>query len=172
MTYRLRLTKYVEVKPYFGNTANYPINFPGETMLIWRYWLIGVACSIIVFSLGMVINPNLVQEQLFDDMFFSSAQMKTVLSNSAVSYILFTYRVLGAVMVGWMISLLFILAGSFRQGQRDGWYAITGSIVVWFLLDSGASISAGYWQNAVFNALFFVLFTIPLGATFYHFNDA
>jgi hypothetical protein len=141
-------------------------------MLIWWYWLIFVTCSVIVFSLGMVIAPQFVQEKLFDVMFFPSAQMKTVLSNSAVSYILFTYRVLGAVMVGWMISLLFILAGLFRQKQRDGWYAITGSTVVWFLLDSGVSISVGYWQNAVFNVVFFVLFIIPLAATFHRFNDA
>jgi hypothetical protein len=172
MTYRLRLTKYAEVKPYSSNTANYPINFLEKTMLIWWNWLIGVTCSIIIFSLGMVIAPSFVQEKLFDAMFFSSAQMKTILSNSAVSYILFTYRVLGAVMVGWMISLLFILAGSFRQKQREGWYAVTGSIVVWFLLDSGVSISAGYWQNAVFNVVFFVLFIIPLAATFHRFSDA
>ncbi len=140
-------------------------------MLIWWYWLIFVACSVITFSLGMVIAPNLVQEKLFDAMFFSSAQMQTILSNTAVSYILFTYRVLGAVMIGWMISLLFILAGSFRRGERNGWYAMTGSIVVWFLLDSGVSISAGYWQNAVFNLIFFVLFMIPLAATFNRFNE-
>jgi hypothetical protein len=141
-------------------------------MLIWWYWLIFAAFSVIVFSLGMVIAPNLVQEKLFDAMFFSSTQIQTVLSNTAVSYILFTYRVLGAVMVGWMISLLFILAGSFRRGQREGWVAMTGSIAVWFLLDSGVSISVGYWQNAVFNVIFFVLFIIPLAATFYRFNDA
>jgi hypothetical protein len=133
-------------------------------MLIWWYWLIFVTCSVIVFSLGMVIAPNLVQERLFDAMFFSSAQMQSILSNAAVSYILFTYRVLGAVMIGWMISLLFILVGSFRRGQREGWYAITGSIAVWFLLDSGFSILVGYWQNAVFNVIFFVLFIIPLAA--------
>jgi hypothetical protein len=49
---------------------------------------------------------------------------------------------------------------------------MAGSIAVWFLLDSGFSILAGYWQNAVFNVVFFVLFFIPLAATFHRFNNA
>jgi hypothetical protein len=137
----------------------------------WWYWLIIVASGVIVFSFSMVIAPNLVQQLLFDTMFFSSAQMQTIFGNTAASYILFMYRVLGAVMIGWMISLLFILAGSFRQGERQGWYAVTASIMVWFLIDSGFSISTGFWQNAVFNVIFFVLFIIPLAATYHHFND-
>ena len=140
-------------------------------LYFWWYWLIVAACGVIVFSLDMIIAPNLVQQQFFDAMFFSSAQMQTVFSDTAALYILFIYRVLGAVMVGWMISLLFILAGPFRQGQREGWYAVTVSIMVWFLIDSGFSISTGFWQNAVFNVIFFVLFIIPLAATYRRFND-
>ncbi|NJL10955.1 MAG: hypothetical protein HC908_14390 [Calothrix sp. SM1_7_51] len=119
----------------------------------------------------MVIAPNLLQQLLFDVMFFFEAQMQTVFGDTATLYILFIYRLLGAVMIAWMISLLFILAGPFRQGQREGWYAVTASIVVWFLIDSGFSISTGFWQNAVFNTILFVLFLIPLAATYHHFHD-
>lgn len=138
---------------------------------VWWRWLVLVVCGVMIFSLGMVVAPNLIQ-QFFDIMFFSSSQAHTAFGDAATSYIKFVYGVLGAVMIGWMTTLLCILVGSFRRGEREAWWAVATSIVVWFTIDSGLSVLTGFWQNAVFNTLFLILFVIPLAATYQHFNGS
>jgi len=140
-----------------------------QWMQFWWGWLVVVVCSVIIFNVGLVIAPNLMQ-QFFNVMFFSSSKAYTDFGNAATLYVEFVYGVLGAVMIGWMTTLLYILVGSFRSRQREAWWAIAAPIVVWFAVDSWLSISTGFWQNAVFNTLFLVLFIIPLAATYRYFN--
>lgn len=136
---------------------------------LWWYWLVVVTCGVTIFSISLIILPDFMQ-LFFNAMFFSLSQAHTTFGEVAYSYIKFLYGVLGAVMIGWSVTLLFIIARPFRRGQREAWYAITASVLVWFMLDSSLSISAGFWQNAVFNAIFLVLFIIPLAATYRNFQ--
>ncbi|MBW4687573.1 MAG: hypothetical protein KME40_21280 [Komarekiella atlantica HA4396-MV6] len=135
----------------------------------WWYWLIIATCGVTIFGISLVILPDFMQ-LFFNAMFFSPLQAHTTFSNIAHSYIKFLYGVLGAVMVGWSVTLLFILVGPFHRGQREAWYAMTVSVLVWFMLDSSLSISTGFWQNAVFNTIFLVFFAIPLTATYMYFT--
>jgi hypothetical protein len=136
---------------------------------LWWYWLVIVTCGVTIFSISLVILPDFMQ-LFFNAMLFSSSQAHTTFGEIAYSYIKFLYGILGAVMVGWSVALLFILAGPFYRGQREAWYAITVSVLVWFMLDSSLSISAGFWQNAVFNTMFLIFFAIPLVATYRYFQ--
>ncbi|BAZ53640.1 hypothetical protein NIES4103_63230 [Nostoc sp. NIES-4103] len=136
---------------------------------LWWYWLIIVTSGVTIFSISLVILPDFMQ-LFFNAMFFSHSQAHTSFSEVAYCYIKFLYGVLGAVMVGWNITLLFILTGPFLRRQREAWYAMTVSVLVWFMLDSSFSMSAGFWQNAVFNTMFIVFFAIPLVATYRYFQ--
>jgi len=130
----------------------------------WDGWLITVAASVIVFSVSLVVLPQLSQS-LFDSLFARQLAAHQPFAPSAASYVRFVYGVLGAVMIGWMVSLLFLIAGPFRERTRGGWYAVSVSVLVWFVVDSSFSIWVGFWENAAFNTGFLLLFAPPIIAT-------
>lgn len=134
----------------------------------WWYWLIVACCGVIVFSVSLLIFPDLMY-QFFNTLFFSFSQTKTAFSELSSLYIKFVYGVLGAVMVGWSVSLLFIIIGPFHNKQLQAWQSITVSMLTWFILDSSFSIIVGFWQNAILNIIFLVFFLIPLAFTYQDF---
>ena len=137
--------------------------------LFWWYWLIGVTAGVVGFGLALVLTPNLMH-RFFNWWFFSASKTNASLSDPATSYLAFTYGVLGAVMVGWAVALFAFLLGPFRRGEREGWYSLTFSIIIWFGLDSVLSLVAGFFENAILNAVFLLLFAVPLGATYRYFR--
>ncbi len=54
-----------------------------------------------------------------------------------------------------------------QRREAWSWYALVVSLGLWFVVDSTASLVMGYWQNAVLNSLFALLFGAPLFATRY-----
>ena len=74
-------------------------------------------------------------------------------------------------MFGWGVALLFVLLGPFRRGSREGWLTLTVSLLAWFVPDTAFSLWSGFWQNAALNAIFAVLFAVPLGATYHAFDE-
>jgi uncharacterized membrane protein YhaH (DUF805 family) len=53
--------------------------------------------------------------------------------------------------------LLVVAPGVGRQGF---------SLLVWFIPDTTFSIASGFWQNAILNLVFAILFLIPLTALY------
>jgi hypothetical protein len=90
----------------------------------------------------------------------------------AVRYIALLHAVLGSVMLGWGVTLLIVIRKLYANGSRLGWQIIVVSVVVWFLPDTSFSIWSGFWQNAVLNLIFLVLFLVPLVATYRVFHDS
>lgn len=140
----------------------------------WWRWLVVVAVGVILFGLSFILIPAPLQA-LFNTVFFGTADADALYNERAANYVSFIYTILGAVMIGWMISILFTLYGAFRRGERSGWLAVTLSVTVWYLLDSTSSLVSGFTFNFILNTVFFVLFVIPLAATyrdFYRGSDA
>jgi hypothetical protein len=133
--------------------------------VFWWRWLIVVSVGVILFSLGFIFLPDSIHS-----LYSIILNQDMVFAEEAMHYLRLVYGVLGSVMLGWMIVVLFILLGAFRRGERGAWNAITLSIVIWFVLDSGYSVYTGFVGNAIFNAAFLVLFAIPLAATYRHFQ--
>lgn len=127
----------------------------------WWWWLVLATIGAALFALAFIVTPELMY-RLFDWMLFASADKFT---GEVKAYMQFIYGVLGAVMFGWTLLILFLLLGSFRQGSRESWQAITLSICLWFVIDTGFSLYTGFWQNGVLNTGFFLLFMIPLWMT-------
>jgi hypothetical protein len=132
----------------------------------WWRWLVLVVNGVILFSLGFIFLPDLMQS-LFNGMFFNTTAAH--FGPEATDYLKFVYGVLGAVMLGWMVTLLCVIMRSFRRGEREAWNTVAISIVIWFVIDSTFSLRMGFPQNAVFNVLFLVLFAIPLAAMYKQF---
>ena len=130
----------------------------------WWCWLVAVTAGVIVFGLAMVLAPGLTQA-FFNRLLFGSTAPPAAFGAPVVDYLVFVYGVLGAVMVGWGVALLVLVAGPVRRGDASGWWAVCASLAVWFVIDSTFSVASGHWPNAGLNLAFFVLYAVPLAAT-------
>lgn len=137
--------------------------------LFWWRLLVVITIGVALFGLGFIVLQDVMQG-LFNWMFFSTSRLNESFSPEAVGYLKFTFGVLGAVMVGWMVVILRLLLGGFRRGEREAWDTIALSIVIWYVVDTAFSLAMGYPANAVFNTLVFIAFAIPLGATYRQFH--
>lgn len=126
----------------------------------WWRWLVVVTIGVAAFGAGMILLLDTIHS-LFE-----------VIVNMSVEdsrYLYFVNGVLGAVMIGWMVTFLYILYTGFRRGAREAWNTLVLSLVAWFVIDSGFSIVSGFAGNAVFNTAFLILFAVPLAATYRRF---
>jgi hypothetical protein len=131
----------------------------------WRRWLLVVIIGLIGFSLALIALPPTMQ-RFFDWILFAGDQARLTARRPVVDYVTFVYGILGAVMVGWSATLLYLVLGPLRRGEPGAWLALALSVTSWFVLDSAWSWWAGYPANVVFNLLFLVLFAVPLAATY------
>ena len=137
--------------------------------MFWWRWLVVVTAALLVLGLAMVLLPSATQ-QLYNVLYFGSPQGNSAFQPAA-PYLKFVFAALGAVMVGWAVTLLIILRGPFRRRSREAWLAFSVSLLAWFVPDTTFSLWSGFWQNAVLNAVIAVLFAIPLAATYREVSD-
>lgn len=88
------------------------------------------------------------------------------------AYIRFAHGIIGAVMVGWMIAVVLIARGPFRQGRREAWDAIAWPLAAWFVVDTAFSAAHGVWGNVLLNIGTALMFAVPLWASRRHFAGA
>lgn len=69
-------------------------------------------------------------------------------------------------MVGWGTALILVVQGPFAAGTALGWRVIAVSVAAWFVPDTAYSLWPGFWQNAVLNLVFLLLFAVRLAATY------
>lgn len=79
-------------------------------------------------------------------------------------YVSFSHAVTGAVMVGWMVCLWWMV-GQVRDRVPGAWRATALSIGGWFVLDSSTSIARGYPANAALNTVMALVLVLGLWLT-------
>lgn len=131
----------------------------------WYRWLVVVTVGLALFSLSFIMLPDVIQA-FFNWLVASTLDVPRSADANGLHHLRFVYGVMGAVMLGWSILLLSTLVTGFRAGVKSAWWGLTLSIVAWFVLDTGFSLSMGFPQNALFNVLFFILYAVPLIATY------
>lgn len=131
----------------------------------WWTWLVGVNIIVMLFGVSMVLLPNPIQ-QFFSLALYGTPLQLATFSEPALDYVTLLHGVLGATMFGWGVALLSILFDAFRQVKPAAWWGLTLSILAWFIPDTGFSLWTGFWQNAVLNLGFALLYAIPLAATY------
>lgn len=76
----------------------------------------------------------------------------------------FTMRVLGAVLVGWMVLVHEVVRGPLADGQMWAWRALSVCSAIWFVVDTGMSLAVGFPTHAAFNVIFGIALGVPLWA--------
>lgn len=75
-----------------------------------------------------------------------------------------TFGVTGGVLLGWGVYAYHLVLHGLARGEAWAWRGLSLGIVLWFLVDSGASAAHGVWLNVAANVGFLLLFGIPLAA--------
>jgi hypothetical protein len=127
----------------------------------WRSWLIGWCGAVGLF--GVVLAGGASEA--------TSGPTRIVfdLLNGPGELVLapllrFSLAVLGAVTIGWSVTLLAAIRAASQLGKsgRPIWMLITVSVLSWYVIDSSLSIATGFGLNAVPNTGFVAAFLLPV----------
>ena len=130
---------------------------------LWKNWL-RVWCAVVLLVgvlFAMAVSPATDGPARWFFVAVSSSHEDTHLAGPAMRG---TVAVLGAVMIGWALTL----AGMVRVADTVGapaWRSLTGAMLVWYVVDSAVSIASGFALNAVSNTVFVGLFLVPIVAS-------
>ena len=141
-----------------------PIKSSIATFNFWRRWLVVSAGLTLLFGAVMVIAPAFIHG-LFSWIIYGEPFRTREFGNEAARYIGLIHGILGAVITAWGAMMLAVLFTSLRQPDRHAWVLFACSLFAWFIADTTYSLLTGFWQNAVFNVLFLVLFAPGLIGT-------
>ncbi len=130
----------------------------------WTRWLLVASIGVMAFGLVLVIAPVLALQGFSLLVYFDQSRISSF-GPEATRYIALSHAVLGGVMFGWGMVLAVLVQTFFAAGYRASWNMVALSVGAWFVADTGYSLASGYWQNAVLNFVFLILFAVPLMAT-------
>ena len=140
------------------------MSLPSRPSTFWVYWLQVAAAGVIAFGLVLVVAPALAR-QGFSLLVYASPQRIDAFGHEPVRYISLTHAVIGGVMAGWGAMLFYAARTLLAAGSAHGWNLIALSVAVWFVPDTAFSVLSGFWQNALLNLVFVLLFALPLWHT-------
>ena len=136
----------------------------------WRKWLLVVVVAVGLFGAiiligGPVALPGPFGRGLYAP--FSGRGMPPLTLNQFDSWI---FGVLGATLIGWAVTMGYIVAGPFRRREPWAWRCLVISLTVWFIPDCIISIYHYNWTNTLFNSMALGAAMLPLVKTWRSFR--
>lgn len=129
------------------------------TRKTWLAWLHVVLVVLFLYALVLVFAGG-VARSMFSAFGFGPSD--AIDTDEVRDYLELPFMVLGAVMAGWTFMMLQIVRGPLRDGAAWALPALTRSLVLWFVLDTGMSLVLGFPAHALFNIPFAIALAIPL----------
>lgn len=136
---------------------------PSPRAGLWDRLLLLVVGGVTVYALGLVLFGLVLGDQVFGRLGFGLDDGEIV-GETQREYIQLVYGILGAVIVGWMLTIGAIVVGPLRRRESWAWWAVVTASAVWFVLDTGLSLILGFVGHALFNVGFAIALAVPLGA--------
>lgn len=132
-----------------------------STPSFWINWLIDTTKFTVLFGLFMVLAPGLTQ-QAFGLLIFQNPAQFASYNPQATAYIGLAHAVMGSVMAGWGALMFMLVRALLAKGVKEAWGMVAVSVLLWYVPDTAYSLFSGFWQNAVLNTGFAVLYAVPL----------
>jgi len=136
---------------------------PGDDdvrITLWdRILTVGIV-AVFVYAL-LLVGAGGVAAGIFDRLGFGPTK-DGLTAGPERDYVVFIIGVLGAVILGWMALLLWVVSVPLRRREPWAWSAVMSSVAVWFIADTGLSLAPAYWAHAAFNVLFLLILGGPL----------
>lgn len=125
--------------------------------MFWWRWLIFAVLVHIAFGFSMFLMPETTNAN-FSFLVYGNVDTLKQFGQEPYRYINYIHSLLGAIALGWGISLFYIILKPLYHQEKDAWFGLAFSILCWFLSDTGVSLVSGYWQNAILNLVFLIFY--------------
>jgi len=125
--------------------------------MLWIRYLQVVSAATLAFGLVMVFAPGLT-EWLFGQLLYERGSFPASFSDDATDYVAQTHSVIGAVVAGWSLLVLWVVTLMLSRAVPGAWSGLVLSLTVWFVLDSVASFVRGFPANVVLNVVLYAAF--------------
>ena len=127
----------------------------------WRTWTIGWCWAVSLF--GLILAASAFEATSGPTrLLFGLLNAHAALDLDAPMR--FCLGILGAVTVGWSLTLLAAVQAAHLLGDRARpiWMLVIGSLVVWYVVDSALSVATGFGLNLLPNTIFAAAFLLPI----------
>ena len=128
---------------------------------LWKTWMTVWCWAVVVFGLALAGAGLPATDGLTRVLFAILGDPASFhLDNQAR----FTIALMGAVTLGWALTMATAMRAAIALGDagRPVWVGLTGSLLVWFVIDSSLSIATGFPLNAASNTVILVTYLLPL----------
>jgi hypothetical protein len=128
---------------------------------IWTRWLMIASLLVIAFGLCLAFFPSMpplepVNRQV--EAVFALEQA----APGPRAFQRWIYGAWGATIAGWGLLVFSVVRSPLRKGERWAWDALAGSLLLWYVVDSGLSFAFQITANVVLNTVFLVALGLPL----------
>ena len=133
--------------------------------LFWRNWLV-------VWSIGVGLFGLVLYGAAYSATTAPAAAIFALFDNPLPPepdrYLRFAISLMGAVTFGWGVTSYAAFRAAWwldAAAAAPVWRLITAAMLLWYLIDSAASVATGFWLNAVSNTVVLALYLVPVLAS-------
>lgn len=123
--------------------------------MLWTRWLTVVVAATGAFGGVLVLAPGLTSDG-FGRLVYGPGGFPDSFGPAA-GYLELAHAVIGAVMVGWAALMLWVVRVALPARVPGAWAALTGSFLLWYVVDTTFSLAEGFAPNAAQNTVLLVL---------------
>ena len=134
-----------------------------DTHSFWAKWILGFSFIVMLGGIGFAFIFPYLSPQVLGVFFTEITNMSiTELSSAEIRFHNLLTGVIGGIMFGWGLMLVFLGYRLLKRPLAWIWTVITISLVAWYLSDTLASILAGSSFNVALNTTLFLLAMPPV----------
>lgn len=138
----------------------------------WQKWLKFVGSYLILFGLCLsFFNQSDLMSLLLHDQIDPVFFQETVMNEAATRFKSWVYGVLGAVLAGWGVLIVFWAVYPFQSKEPWAWNGLALGLLLWYLPDTLISIKYQVYFNVFFNTFLLVILILPLICTKKYFKQ-
>jgi len=128
----------------------------------WLGWLRVTMIMVIVAGVFLAIFSGFVNTQFLDAKIDKVFLYGSNTGDQIESLKKWYTGLVGAIMMGWGISMLYVVNHPLRKREQWAWRSIFYPVMVWYIIDSGISAYFGVIFNVVINTILFLQIMAPL----------
>lgn len=127
----------------------------------WQKWLLVATEIYIIFGLFIVVFNSTVLFDLFNKPIYAIF-FGTAVPPSVIPFQGWLYALMGSILAAWGLNMFFITNNAFKKREKWAWQALLSGLLLWYVLDSTASVYFGVLFNAALNTVFLIIGLLPL----------
>ncbi len=133
--------------------------------IFWQRWLFVIALVVSVFGAVLAFFGGTALFEPFDRQINPVFWGPADIGAETRAFQQWNYGVVGAALASWGVLVAFLAHYPFRNKEIWAWNGLFVGLLLWFVIDTSASLKFGVYFNALFNTGLLVLLLLPLALT-------